>query len=416
MDTQKTGEFLRALRKAKGLTQEEVAEQLFLSPKTVSRWESGAGLPDINIISGVAALYGVTVDEILQGEKKTDRSETLTEQTKRLKNDGRARMIRENLLKKYNVFFIVAVSVLGFFLLLEILLGFLVNQFAALVLMPLGMAAALLVEAYGNSEIKRISSENEDDALAAGIEKTKKTIRRKNLLFADIFAGVLLLSLALVGIMFSANGEDIRSFPLYCGTFTFYVFLVCLLAGYLILRSFFSKYRIRETRNLFSQKLYATALVLSVFSALFAATALVSVFEHAESRAVWTTADVVWPEEGGVWSEATRTAESWIFLLFFGLKESFLCRGIAIGFFAAASALFAVGRIIKKQKAVFLLCGTVFSLSAPFISLLDFSGEYAALNPLAIFAAIGSVVCAVLLIVNERRLRKQNENGKSDAQ
>lgn len=402
MDTQKTGEFLRALRKAKGLTQEEVAEQLFLSPKTVSRWESGAGLPDINIISGVAALYGVTVDEILQGEKKTDRSETLTEQTKRLKNDGRARMIRENLLKKYNVFFIVAVSVLGFFLLLEILLGFLVNKFVALVLMPLGMAAALLVEAYGNSEIKRISSENEDDALAAGIEKTKKTIRRKNLLFADIFAGVLLLSLALVGIMFSANGEDIRSFPLYCGTFTFYVFLVCLLAGYLILRSFFSKYRIRENRNLFSQKLYATALVLSVFSALFAVTALVSAFEYNEA--------------GEVWSEATRTAESWIFLLFFGLKESFLCRGIAIGFFAAASVLFAVGCIIKKQKAVFLLCGTIFGLSAPFISLLDFSGEYAALNPLAIFAALGSAVCAVLLIVNERRLRKQNENGKSDAQ
>ena len=324
MDTQKTGEFLRALRKAKGLTQEEVAEQLFLSPKTVSRWESGAGLPDINIISGVAALYGVTVDEILQGEKKTDRSETLTEQTKRLKNDGRARMIRENLLKKYNVFFIVAVSVLGFFLLLEILLGFLVNKFVALVLMPLGMAAALLVEAYGNSEIKRISSENEDDALAAGIEKAKKTIRRKNLLFADIFAGVLFLSLALVGIMFPANEKNIRFFPLYCGTFPFYVFLVCLLAGYLILRSFFSKYRIRENRNLFSQKLYATALVLSVFSALFAATALVSVFEHTESRAVWTTADVVWPEEGGVWSEATRTAESWIFLLFFGLKGSFL--------------------------------------------------------------------------------------------
>ena len=268
MDTQKTGEFLRALRKAKGLTQEEVAEQLFLSPKTVSRWESGAGLPDINIISGVAALYGVTVDEILQGEKKTDRSETLTEQTKRLKNDGRARMIRENLLKKYNVFFIVAVSVLGFFLLLEILLGFLVNKFVALVLMPLGMAAALLVEAYGNSEIKRISSENEDDALAAGIEKAKKTIRRKNLLFADIFAGVLFLSLALVGIMFPANEKNIRFFPLYCGTFPFYVFLVCLLAGYLILRSFFSKYRIRENRNLFSQKLYATALVLSVFSAL----------------------------------------------------------------------------------------------------------------------------------------------------
>ena len=401
MDTQKTGEFLRALRKAKGLTQEEVAEQLFLSPKTVSRWESGAGLPDINIISGVAALYGVTVDEILQGERKTDRSENLTEQTKRLKNDGRARMIRENLLKKYNVFFIVAVSVLGFFLLLEILLGFLVDKLAALVLMPLGMAAGLLVEVYGNSEIKRISSENEDDALATGIEKAKKMIGRKNLLFADIFAGVLLISLALVGIMFPANGEDIRSFSLYCGTFTFYVFLVCLLAGYLILRSFFSKYRIRENRTLFSKKLYVTALVLSVFSALFAVTALVSVFEYNEA--------------GEVLTETTRTAESWIFLLFFGARESFLCRGIAIGFFAAASALFAVGCIIKKQKAVFLLCGAAFGLSAPFISLSDFF-SYAALNPPAIFAALGSAVCAILLIVNERRLRKQSENEKCDAQ
>ena len=88
MDTQKTGEFLRALRKAKGLTQEEVAEQLFLSPKTVSRWESGAGLPDINIISGVAARYGVTVDEIRKGEQKTDRSDNKkTEKRRQSEND-----------------------------------------------------------------------------------------------------------------------------------------------------------------------------------------------------------------------------------------------------------------------------------------------------------------------------------------
>ena len=57
MDMIKTGDFLRSLRKAKGLTQEDVATRLMLSPKTISRWESGLGLPDISIITDVATLY-----------------------------------------------------------------------------------------------------------------------------------------------------------------------------------------------------------------------------------------------------------------------------------------------------------------------------------------------------------------------
>ena len=71
MDMIKTGDFLRSLRKAKGLTQEEVATRLMLSPKTISRWESGLGLPDISIITDVALLYDVTVDEILKGQRNS---------------------------------------------------------------------------------------------------------------------------------------------------------------------------------------------------------------------------------------------------------------------------------------------------------------------------------------------------------
>ena len=71
MDMIKTGDFLRSLRKAKGLTQEDVATRLMLSPKTISRWESGLGLPDISIITDVATLYDVTVDEILKGQRNS---------------------------------------------------------------------------------------------------------------------------------------------------------------------------------------------------------------------------------------------------------------------------------------------------------------------------------------------------------
>lgn len=67
MDAAKIGDFLSALRKAQGYTQQEVAEKLNLSNKTISKWENGGGLPDITVLPALAELYGVTVDEILAG-------------------------------------------------------------------------------------------------------------------------------------------------------------------------------------------------------------------------------------------------------------------------------------------------------------------------------------------------------------
>ena len=50
------GEFLSALRRSKGLTQQEVADRLGVSNKTVSSWETGASYPDISMLSSIAAL------------------------------------------------------------------------------------------------------------------------------------------------------------------------------------------------------------------------------------------------------------------------------------------------------------------------------------------------------------------------
>ena len=69
MDAAKIGDFLAALRKARGYTQQAVAERLNLSNKTISKWESGGGLPDITVLPALAELYGVTVDEILAGQR-----------------------------------------------------------------------------------------------------------------------------------------------------------------------------------------------------------------------------------------------------------------------------------------------------------------------------------------------------------
>ena len=61
MDAKKTGAYLADLRRARGLTQQEAADQLGVSNKTVSKWENGAGLPDITVLPALAELYGVTV-------------------------------------------------------------------------------------------------------------------------------------------------------------------------------------------------------------------------------------------------------------------------------------------------------------------------------------------------------------------
>lgn len=68
MDANKTGAYLAMLRKAKGLTQEAAAEILGVSNKTVSKWETGGGLPEITVLPALAELYGVTADDILAGQ------------------------------------------------------------------------------------------------------------------------------------------------------------------------------------------------------------------------------------------------------------------------------------------------------------------------------------------------------------
>lgn len=70
MDTKKIGEFLRELRKEKGLTQEQLAEVLLVSGRTVSRWETGTNMPDLSILIQMAEFYNVEVKEILDGERK----------------------------------------------------------------------------------------------------------------------------------------------------------------------------------------------------------------------------------------------------------------------------------------------------------------------------------------------------------
>jgi len=76
-------EKLQTLRKQKELTQEELAEVLFVSRTAISKWESGRGYPNIDSLKAIAKFFGVTIDGLLSGDELLTVAEEDTKQKKK---------------------------------------------------------------------------------------------------------------------------------------------------------------------------------------------------------------------------------------------------------------------------------------------------------------------------------------------
>ncbi len=75
------GQFIAVLRKANGMTQQQLADRLNVSNKAVSRWERDETAPDITLIPAIAEIFGVTCDELLKGERLD--SENISQRTEK---------------------------------------------------------------------------------------------------------------------------------------------------------------------------------------------------------------------------------------------------------------------------------------------------------------------------------------------
>ena len=74
MDAYVTGATVKALREGRGMTQAELAERIGVSSKTVSKWETGKGLPDISLLQPLAGALGISLIELMNGEHITNRN------------------------------------------------------------------------------------------------------------------------------------------------------------------------------------------------------------------------------------------------------------------------------------------------------------------------------------------------------
>lgn len=80
-------EKLQRLRKEKGLTQEELAELLYVSRTAVSKWESGRGIPNIESLKAISKFFSISLDELLSGEEILAIAETENKQKEKIIKD-----------------------------------------------------------------------------------------------------------------------------------------------------------------------------------------------------------------------------------------------------------------------------------------------------------------------------------------
>lgn len=73
MDYKKIGEFITNERKAKKMTQAKLAEKLYVSEKTISKWENGKGIPDANSVKRLSEIFDISINELLNGEKISEK-------------------------------------------------------------------------------------------------------------------------------------------------------------------------------------------------------------------------------------------------------------------------------------------------------------------------------------------------------
>ena len=76
MDLIKNGNLLRKLRKEKGMTQKELADKLGIVAKTVSKWETGHGFPDLSTLSALSEIFGVSEKSLLCGDLPQNKQES----------------------------------------------------------------------------------------------------------------------------------------------------------------------------------------------------------------------------------------------------------------------------------------------------------------------------------------------------
>lgn len=123
MDQQKIGTFLKQLRQERQLTQENLAEIMCVTNRSVSRWENGVNLPDLPTLIQLADFYGVELRELLDGKRKPDAMNTpetksATEETARKVADY-SNDVMEKITRRFHYMYLTSIITVFIYIVMD---------------------------------------------------------------------------------------------------------------------------------------------------------------------------------------------------------------------------------------------------------------------------------------------------------
>ena len=122
MDYNKIGNFIMTERKAKKLTQTKLAEKLFVSEKTISKWENGNGIPDTNTLPKLCEIFEISLNELLNGERISTESYVTKAEEKllelqKVKEEGDKRLLSmEIVIGMFSIIILLSLTFVASFL------------------------------------------------------------------------------------------------------------------------------------------------------------------------------------------------------------------------------------------------------------------------------------------------------------
>ena len=211
MNPKKIGKFLKLLRNEKGITQEQLAEILGVSGRTVSRWETGNNLPDLSILIQISEYYDIEIKEILNAERKSETMEKELKETL-LKVADYNELKRQKAVKIGNISFIIMFMTCAVAIMVQVIL------FGNLSLVA-GETVIMVVGGFGYLYFM----------VKSGAWNAVKNTPKKNLLISIICTGVFSIEFYLLA---RKNGVD--TIDMIVGTVCFFV--VFTIVSYFLLR------------------------------------------------------------------------------------------------------------------------------------------------------------------------------------
>ena len=174
MEKKTIGKFISALRKANGMTQRDLGEKLFVSDKTVSRWECDECTPELSLIPTIAEIFGITTDELLRGERNNPERETVvTKETaakQKTKSDRQFKLMLNIKDRKYKNLSLISIGITIFGFLAAVIAnsGFHQSLLAFCLAAAFGIASEICQICFAVNA--RILADEDDDTYTERIE------------------------------------------------------------------------------------------------------------------------------------------------------------------------------------------------------------------------------------------------------